>query len=360
MTTAMPAAFLGHNASNPANMLADICAAFGEEEQTYLIVRPDLGLYMRNADLHRLPTEDRKVYQMHPACVGGTHYVFADDGWFYIIEGSEYRRTRSLRDDTEGTTRALGDWWKAQAGAGHTHGHFVCAGTQFYYIDPNQGTYRSASRLYSDNATSTAPVCNQLQGGLYYWARSNRWYTLKYEPTWGPYLCWANIKTGGGYTASSLHPQVTSFLPGGPAAVLGLGFRHVKRLEGIRNLPSPSSGAPNLTWKGRVTATVGCDTEQTEQIASHWDLSEAGIDVGELAALVAQATLANGVVHGGIGEDPPFGPPSRSQDWGPQRSTEEEFTLELEPGQEAEVLQEQIGLGHTTLLRKRLYLMTNS
>uniref|UniRef100_A0A671M8P1 Uncharacterized protein n=1 Tax=Sinocyclocheilus anshuiensis TaxID=1608454 RepID=A0A671M8P1_9TELE len=71
----------------------------------YFIIRSDLGCYMQSSNFNK--GLDITIFSLHPACQNGDHYLGQEDGYFYIIKGTSYRRVIDLSTDSGAVVYSL-------------------------------------------------------------------------------------------------------------------------------------------------------------------------------------------------------------------------------------------------------------
>ncbi|OCT63350.1 hypothetical protein XELAEV_18044448mg [Xenopus laevis] len=119
----------------------DFCGVDDDYYQYYYyIVRPDLNCYMRYIN----------IFNLHPSCSNGDHYVaHKDDFFFYIIKGNSYRRVTNMNKDKDVYTLHP----NCQGGD-----HYLTSGAYFYLPELRYGwglLYYRSGNFNNDEDSNT-------------------------------------------------------------------------------------------------------------------------------------------------------------------------------------------------------------
>nr|XP_055065261.1 uncharacterized protein LOC129447520 [Misgurnus anguillicaudatus] len=172
----------------------------------YYIIRSDLGCYLQSSDFRK--GSDLTVFNLHPSCQNGDHYLANKDGNFYIIKGKFYRRVTDLSRDDSAVVASLHP--NCQGGD-----NYLAAYGFFYIIFKERGVYRKTSDLSLDSNAVEYKLHPNCSKGLYYWGLPDNYYFLMQDSQWGVQYCkGSNFNKDECVAVYSVHPDVVNFLPG--------------------------------------------------------------------------------------------------------------------------------------------------
>ncbi|XP_073165459.1 uncharacterized protein [Lepidochelys kempii] len=125
------------------------------------IVRSDLGCYLQMTEFLE-KGHNIKIQGLHPACLGGDHYVGSrQDPNIYIIKGSSYRVVQDLSTDKGAQVFEL----HPRCRGGDHYGR-VC--WTFFIIFQNQGVIHSVKNLRIAEGENNVVLPPEYCKGLYY------------------------------------------------------------------------------------------------------------------------------------------------------------------------------------------------
>uniref|UniRef100_A0A8C5MLQ7 Uncharacterized protein n=1 Tax=Leptobrachium leishanense TaxID=445787 RepID=A0A8C5MLQ7_9ANUR len=304
----------------------DLCGT----DQYYYIVRSDVGCYMRSTNFNK--GEDLDVFSLHPACSNGDHYLAYDDDLFYIIKGTSFRCVSDIGTDEGAIVCSLHP--SCQGGD-----HYFSAFGNFYIVYQNQGVYRRTKNMttYKDGIEySLHPDCKD---ALYYYGIKDCYYFVRPHEEWGVqyYRC-TNFNTNESGQASSFHPSVINFLPGGLGLTHGPSAGVWTCIKTIKN-----DSQNHTTWSNKVPVTQGFDKEKLSPIENNWNISASlPVETG-LSALLTKSQFSLAPTYGGSNVN------TDGENW-KLTTIEETISVLLEPGKEAYVWQYQLSLGSDAVL----------
>jgi hypothetical protein len=181
----------------------DFCGVKGY----HYIVRSDAGIYIKAENLNK--GSDVKVFDLHYSCKGGDHYL-ANNGYFYIIKGKNYRRVTNMNTDADSVVLSLHP--NCQGGD-----HYLSMCGKFYVIYKDRGVYRRTTNLNEDTNAVEYSLHPNCKDGLYFWGLDKYAYVIKPLGNWGPqYHKTSNMNHDWDSLDSSFTKHVVDFLPGAP------------------------------------------------------------------------------------------------------------------------------------------------
>ena len=328
----------------------DFC---GTNSRSY-IVRSDLGCYMKSGveDLHE-GSQKGDISALHPNCSGGDHYMaFTSVGllireMFIVIKGNDFRQVRDLTKDADAVTGTL---------------HKKCQGGDFYlaawravpYFNPISGPsyiiifaknwkYLVVSDLSTAKDAEEYELHDNCKGGLYYWADNSgrpKYYLVKPDQ-WGVQFHFTtDLHTDSNAGNMSFHPSVTNFLPGGMAVTMGPTFGVWQQI-GFIGINSES--AP-VQYTRTVQKTIGYKKQALHSVQENWTVSTSfstelstGITIEKILEASCKQQFSYSTSYGGQVVD------TTQEDWSEERTTTEEFSITLQPGECLHVWQYKLG-----------------
>ena len=171
----------------------------------HYIVRSELGRYMKTQNLDH--GDDVKLYDLHHSCKGGDHYL-ANGGYFYIIEGKNYRRVTNMNNDADSVVYSLHP--NCQGGD-----HYLSMCGKFYVIYKEKGVYRKTTNLNNDEDAVEYFLHSNCKDGLYFWGLDQYAYIIKPPGSWGPeFHKTSNMNHDWDSSDSSFTNRIKNFLSG--------------------------------------------------------------------------------------------------------------------------------------------------
>ena len=185
----------------------DFCAVKGY----HYIVRSDAGIYIKTENLNK--GSDVKVLDLHYSCKGGDHYL-ANNGYFYIIKGKNYRRVTNMNTDADSVVQSLHP--NCQGGD-----HYLSMCSKFYVIYKDRGVYIRTTNLSEDENAVEYSLHPKCKDGLYFWGLDKFAFMIKPLGNWGPqYHKTSNMNHDWDSLDSSVSKHVIDFLPGAPGLTI--------------------------------------------------------------------------------------------------------------------------------------------
>ncbi|CAB4022424.1 Hypothetical predicted protein, partial [Paramuricea clavata] len=201
----------------------------------HYIIRSDAGVYMRSDNLNKV--SNIEVFDLHYSCKGGDHYL-ANNGYFYIINGTNYRRVTNMNTDADSTVYALHP--NCQGGD-----HYLSMGGKFYIIYKDRGIYRRTTNMNKDENAVEYHLHPSCRDGLYYWGNMNN-----------------NLDR----VDNSFAMGVVKFLPGGLATTNGPAFGEWELLKSFEN-----TSHVTVDWSKQVSHQRGAKREKLSSIEHDWN-----------------------------------------------------------------------------------------
>uniref|UniRef100_A0A673I8D3 Uncharacterized LOC107711457 n=2 Tax=Sinocyclocheilus rhinocerous TaxID=307959 RepID=A0A673I8D3_9TELE len=298
----------------------------------YFIIRSDLGCYMQSSNFNK--GLGITIFSLHPACQNGDHYLGHQDGYFYIIKGTSYRRVIDLSTDSGAVVYSLhpnclgGD-------------HYLSAFGKFYITFQGKGTYRRTTDMNQDSDAVEYDLHPNCRDGLYYWGLPDHYYFLKPVSEWGvEYYKGTNFNKDERVDVYSVHPDVINFLPGGLSVTKGPAFGIWENIKTITN----DSNTP-VTWQKRINKKVGYNKEKMSQITHNWKIAtSASIESGALSGLIAKCQFSFSAEYGGSHVS------TENESWNEATEVDEQLSFELKPNESLYLWQYKLGLGQEPVL----------
>ncbi len=185
----------------------DFCGVKGY----HYIVRSDAGIYIRADNLNK--GSEVKVFDLHYSCKGGDHYL-ANNGYFYIIKGNNYRRVTNLNTDADSVVHSLHP--NCQGGD-----HYLSMCGKFYIIYKDRGVYWRTTNMNENEEAVEYSLHPNCRDGLYYWGLDKYAYVIRPLGNWGPqYRKTSNMSLDWDSHDSSFTKDVVNFLPGAPGVAI--------------------------------------------------------------------------------------------------------------------------------------------
>ena len=310
-----------------------------------------------------------KTLPLHPSCSDGDHYLsyISSPVWlkvaaifsfgiapskftsYVIIKGNEYREVANLSTDAGARTGILnpycqgGDFYLAFSKFG-----VLSTDPVFFILFVEKGKYRVVSDLetackskwYDKTEYALHENC---KGGLYYWAQKSTlsgnvsFCFLKQVGTWGlQFHCTEDLSNDQNGHDYSVHPGVTSFLPGGLAVSIGPTFGEWRNVDSFDNSTDKELKVVRIIKKrvGRVKESVS-ELEQMWKLSMDYKIeTRAGI-----VDAACQQQFAWNVEYGGRQVC------THRESWNEETEEEDKIKITLAKGQKVYVWQYVLGLG---------------
>lgn len=292
----------------------------------YYIIRSDLGCYLQSSDFSK--GSDLTIFNLHPSCQNGDHYLANKDGNFYIIKGKFYRKVTDLSRDDSAVIASLHP--NCQGGD-----NYLAAFGFFYIIFKERGVYRKTSDLSLDSNAVEYKLHPNCSNGLYYWGLPDNYYFLKPDSQGGvEYYKGSNFNKDQCVAVYSVHPDVVNFLPGGLSITKGPTFGRWQKIKHISN----NSTTP-VTRNEKVTKEVGYSKEKMTRITHNWKMngSSLSLEPGDLTSLITKYQFSLSTEYGGLRVN------TEKERWDEVTKVEEGLTFELKPGESLNLWQYQLG-----------------
>uniref|UniRef100_A0ACB8EWC5 Uncharacterized protein n=1 Tax=Sphaerodactylus townsendi TaxID=933632 RepID=A0ACB8EWC5_9SAUR len=300
------------------------------------IVRSDLGCFLQTLDF--CSDQDIKVWELHPACRGGDHYVGdPSSSAIYLLRGDTFFKVLDLT--SEPSAGALPLHPTCQGGD-----HYAFCDGRFFVFFLTRNVVLSVADLVTGSSAKEAALEPEFKDGLYYYGSGSAHLTcLRMDAENG--LRGHLFSTAGNKEVFSVRPDVVSFFPGGLAVVYGPAFgiwECLKLISNATDLPMPSSHD--------ITRKVGYS-----KMASSQKFSVSGsLDSQSLAVSLLRSQFSLPAVYGGIGLQ------TEQEDWEDVAEEEEPLRVILQPRQKLYWWQYRLGLGQEPILFCRSLKVTRS
>uniref|UniRef100_A0A8C1E641 Uncharacterized protein n=2 Tax=Cyprinus carpio carpio TaxID=630221 RepID=A0A8C1E641_CYPCA len=305
----------------------DICAT----DYYKYIIRSDLGCYMQTSNINQ--GSDISIFNLHPACKNGDHYLGDWGSRFYIIKGKFYRRVTDLMTDSDAVVYSLHP--NCQGGD-----HYFSDSGCFYIIFQEKGTLRKTTNMNQDTDAQEIPLPPNWRNILYFWAVQDHFNFLKASSEWGVEFCCAFSYKDNCADVYSVHPDVLNFLPGGLSVTKGPA---IGIWENIKNIKNDSKTL--MIWEKNITKKVGYNKEKMTQITHNWKIgASATIESGELAKLIAKFQLSFSAEYGGSHVS------TEKENWDEMTEVVEKIKFELKPDEHVYLWQYKLCLGEEPVL----------
>ncbi|XP_015268240.1 PREDICTED: uncharacterized protein LOC107111739 [Gekko japonicus] len=300
------------------------------------VVRSDLGCFLQALDF--CSGQDIKVWELHPACRGGDHYVGdPSSSAVYLLRGDAFFKVPDL--SSEPPTGALPLHPSCRGGD-----HYTFCEDRFSIFFLTRGIVLSVADLATGGSAKEISLEPAFTDGLYYYGSdANRLACFRMDAERG--LCGHAWSTAGDEEVFSVHPDVLSFLPGGLAVVYGPAFgvwECLTLMSNASDLPVPSSQ--------EITRKVGYSKKALSQKFS----ISGSLDPESLTVSLLQSQFSLPAAHGGMGLR------TEQEEWEEVSEEEEPLRVFLQPRQKLYWWQYRLGLGKEPILFCRALKVTRS
>lgn len=310
----------------------------------FYLIRSDLNSYMRIENMVDQKGTKYAIHPLHYKCRNGDHYLAlsggTENGYYYIIKGDEYLRTRSLGDVETAET------WKLHPNCQGGDHYLGGAGDHKYIIFGDK--YRRVTDMTTDNDACVWDLHEECRGGLYYWASDHYKYFLK-EDRWGvSYHRVTDLTNNTDHRSWSVHPSVIAYLPGGLATILGDSSGKWVSKGSLRN---DSSSEPKYSHV--VETKQGYRSSVMQQVQSNWRVTAmAGIEAtqemgDDNAKRTVKEQFSLTSAFGGSQTD------TTQEDWSEERTVTQTLEFSLLPGETVHVWQYVMLLGAEAVLKTK-------
>ncbi|CAI5791163.1 Hypothetical predicted protein [Podarcis lilfordi] len=302
----------------------------------FFVVRSDLGCFLQALDF-RLG-QDLQVWDLHPACRSGDHYVGdPTSSAIYLLRGDSFCKVLDLSSEPPSSTLPLHP--SCQGGD-----HYAFCEGRFFIFFLTRGVVLSVADLATGATAKEICLEPALLNGLYYYgADASHLACLRMDEENG--LCGYLFAAAGPKETFSVHPDVVSFLPGGLGHTHGAAFgawECLKLISNATDLPMPSSH--------EITRKVG-----SSKLAFSQKYRVSGsLDPESLAASLLQHQFSLPVAYGGLGLR------TEQEEWEEAAEEGEALRVILQPRQKLYWWHYQLGLGKEPLLYCRSLKVTRS
>lgn len=300
------------------------------------IVRSDLGCFLQTLDFRS--GQDIKVWELHPACRGGDHYMGdPSSSAIYLLRGDTFLRVLDLT--SEPSAQALPLHPSCQGGD-----HYTFCEDRFFVFFLGRGIVLSVADLATGSSAKEIHLEPGFTEGLYYYG-SDAAHLACFRVDAENGLCAHLRSTVGHQEVFSVHPDVLAFLPGGLAVIYGPSFgvwEFLKLISNATDLPMPSSD--------EITRKVGYSKRALSQKFS----ISGTLDPESLIVSLLQSQFALPAAHGGIGLR------TEQEEWEEVAEEEEPLRVILQPRQKLYWWQYRLGLGKEPILFCRSLKVTRS
>ncbi|XP_077171080.1 uncharacterized protein LOC143826253 [Paroedura picta] len=300
------------------------------------VVRSDLGCFLHTLDF--CSAQDSKVWELHPACRGGDHYVGdPSSSAIYLLRGDTFLQVLDL--SSAPPSGALPLHPSCQGGDHYT----FCEG-RFFVFFLSRGIVLSVADLATGSSAKEICLEPAFRDGLYYYGSGpSHLACVRMEAGRG--LCCRVWPTAGHEEVFSIHPDVLAFLPGGLAVLHGPAFgvwECLKLLSNATDLPMRSSHD--------ITRKVGFSKKAVGP-----NLSIAGsLNPESVAVSLLQSQFSLPAIYGGLGLR------TEQEVWEEVDEEEEPLRVILQPRQKLYWWQYCLGLGQEPVLFCRSLKVTRS
>ncbi|XP_038226254.1 uncharacterized protein LOC119842335 isoform X2 [Dermochelys coriacea] len=298
------------------------------------VVRSDLGCYLQTTEFLE-KGHNIKIQGLHPACLGGDHYVGSrQDPNIYIIKGSSYRVVQDLSTDKGAQVFEL----HPRCRGGDHYGRLCWT---FFIIFQNQGVIRSVTNLRTAEGENNVVLPPEYCKGLYYFGIDHFLTLIKMDEKWGAqFFLYPDMRFDKLDSFFSIHPKVLNFFPGGLTLTKGTstsGWECIKTLHNDSDSP--------IIWSNKVTRKVGYAKQKMSSIEHNWSIStEMSIGAGELTKLITQVQFSLRAEYGGRSVC------TEQEDWNEAREEQESIQVILEPQKNLYIWQYCLGIGQEPVL----------
>ncbi|XP_060112287.1 uncharacterized protein LOC132584429 [Heteronotia binoei] len=300
------------------------------------VVRSDLGCFLQTLDFRS--GQDIKVWELHPACRGGDHYVGDPSGSaVYLLRGDAFFKVVDL--SSEPPTSALPLHPNCQGGD-----HYAFCEDRFFVFFLTRSVVLSVADLATGSSAKEISLEPGFADGLYYYG-SDAAHLACFRMDAENGLCGHLWSTAGRKEVFSVHPDVLSFLPGGLAVLYGPSFgvwECVKLMSNVTDLPMPSSQD--------ITRKVGYSKSA---FSPKFSIS-GSLDPESLTISLLQAQFLLPAAYGGIGLQ------TEQEEWEEVAEEEEPLRVILQSRQKLYWWQYCLGLGKEPVLFCRSLKVTRS
>ncbi|XP_062994049.1 uncharacterized protein LOC134406517 [Elgaria multicarinata webbii] len=322
------AAIVPHSDSSGTDVFATRHGSF--------IVRSDLGCFLQALDF--CSGQALKVWDLHPACRGGDHYVGDPTGSaVYLLRGDSFCKVPDLSSEPPSSTLTLHP--SCQGGD-----HYASCEGRFFVFFLTRGVVLSVADLATGATAKEASLEPSILDGLYYYGADATHLTcLKMDEENG--LRGHRFSTTGHSEVFSVHPDVVSFLPGGLSITYGPAFgawECLKLISNATDLPMPSNheitrkvGYSKLMWTQKYPVSGSVDSEA-------------------LAISLLQRQFFLPTTNGGMGLR------TEQEEWEEVAEEGESLRVILQPRQKLYWWHYQLGLGKEPILFCRSLKVTRS
>ncbi|XP_054848319.1 uncharacterized protein LOC129338267 [Eublepharis macularius] len=300
------------------------------------IVRSDLGYFLQALDFSS--GQDLKVWELHPACRGGDHYVGdPSSSAIYLLRGDTVFKVLDL--SSEPPSGALPLHSSCRGGD-----HYAFCEGRFFIFFLARGVVLSVADLVTGSAAKESSLESTFIHGLYYYGSdATRLACFKMDAENG--LRGHRLSTAGDEEVFSVHPDIVSFLPGGLAVTCGPAFgawECLKLISNATDLPVP--GSHEITRKVGYSKTV---------LGQKFSIS-GSLDSESLAVSLLQAQFSLPTAYGGMGLR------TEQEEWEEVAEEGEPLRVILQPRQKLYWWQYRLGLGKEPTLFCRSLKVTRS
>ncbi|XP_053119859.1 uncharacterized protein LOC128330685 [Hemicordylus capensis] len=300
------------------------------------IVRSDLGCFLQALDF--CSGQDITVWDLHPACRGGDHYVGdPTSSAIYLLRGDTFCKVLDLSSAPPGSALPLHP--SCQGGD-----HYACCEGRFFIFFPSRGVVLSVADLATGAAAEEVRLEPALLQGMYYYgADATHLACFRVNEESRP--CVHLFAPAGREEVFSLHPDVASFLPGGLALIHGPAFgvwECLKLISNATDLPMPSSH--------EIARKVGCSKVVFGQKVA----ASGSLDAKALAVALLQSQFSLPAAFGGLGLR------TEQEEWEEVAEEGEALRVILQPRQKLYWWQYRLGLGNDPILFCRSLKVTRS
>ncbi|CAB3980313.1 Hypothetical predicted protein [Paramuricea clavata] len=290
----------------------------------HYIIRSDAGVYMRSRNLNE--GSNIEVFDLHYSCKGGDHYL-ANNGYFYIINGTKYRRVTNLNTDANAVAHPLHP--NCQGGD-----HYLSMCGKFYIVYKDRGVYRRTTDMNKDSNAVEYPLHSSCNDGLYYWGCGQYAYVVR-NGDWGPqYHTTSNMNNNSDNIDYSFAIDVVKFLPGGLATTHGRAFGTWKLLKCFEN-----TSQITVDWSKQVSHQTGARRTKLSSIENNWNFTKSGSIGGVIPEILVKYQLSLNASYGGKSID------TTTESWDDVTTVTETVNVSVSPGEQICFWQYKVGLG---------------
>ena len=314
----------------------DFC---GDDSNNY-IIRSDAGVYMRSDNLNK--GSNIEVFNLHYSCKWGHHYL-ANDGYFYIINDTKYRRVTNMTTDADSVVYSL--HLNCQGGD-----HYLSMCGKFYIIYKDRGVYRRTTNMNKDEDAVEYHLHPSCRDGLYYWGCDEYAYVVKKTSHWGPqYHKTTNMDNNSDNIDHSFAMDVVKFLPGGLATTHGPAFGKWELLKSFENTSDET-----VDWSMQVSHRTGARRENLSSIEHDWNLKVSESISAIIPEIFVKYQLSLEASYGGKSVD------TTTESWEEATTVREKVSVSVPFGKQVCFWQYKVGLGDKDILFCPKMKMTHS